>query len=140
MLVKVKYGGPIHLITGQLIVKGFWFLHNALLLNALSQCVKFHLIPINNFRDILHTNLLLKKIGKGNNSVITCDWVLVLELCISSHCPLTICQISFKFPQYFRSYAPNKPIITKIRKGYNSVITCDRATLLAFTPSLVALY
>ena len=60
---RVKYGGPIHFITAKLLVKGFWFLHNALLLIALSQCVKFHLIPIYNFRDMLHTNLL-QKLGR----------------------------------------------------------------------------
>ena len=79
--------------------------------------------------------LIIAKIGKGNNSVITCDWVMVLELCISSHCPLSMCQVSFKSTQCFQRYAPDKPIITKIRKGHNSVITCDGATVLAFTLS-----
>ena len=124
-------------ITAQLLVKGFWFLHSALLLIALSQCVEFHLIPIHNFRDMPHTNLLQ---NWGNNSVITCDWVMVLELCISSHCSLSMCQVAFKSPQYFQIYAPDKPIITKIRKGNNSVIICDRAMLLAFKLSLIALY
>ena len=89
--------------------------------------------------EVLYT-LIIAKIGKGNNSVITCDWVMVLELCISSHCPLSICQVSFKSPRYFQKYAPDKPIITIIRKGNNSIITCDIAMVLAFTISLIALY
>ena len=51
-----------------------------------------------------------------------------------------MCQVSFKSPQYFQRYTPDKPIITKIRKGNSSVITCERATVLAFTLSLIALY
>ena len=66
---------------------------------------------------MLHTNLLLQKFGKGNNSVITGEWVMVLKLCISSHCPLSMCQVSFKSPQYFQRYALDKPIIKKVRKG-----------------------
>ena len=42
---------------------------------------------------------------------------------------------------WFLKYALDKPIITKIRKGNNnSIVTCDRATVLAFTLSLIALY
>ena len=74
-------------------------------------------LRVNNFRDMLHTNLLLQKFGKGNNSVITGEWVMVLKLCISSHCPLSMCQVSFKSPQYFQRYALDKPIIKKVRKG-----------------------
>ena len=64
-----------------------------------------------------------------------------LKCGIKSGVPLhtVISQVSFKSPQYFQRYAPDKPIITKLRKGNNSVITCDRATI-AFTLSLIALY
>ena len=70
---------------------------------------------------------------------MTCERVLVLAQSSSSHCSLSMCQVSFDSYKYFYRYASEKLIITKIRKG-NKVITCDKATILAFTQPLVAVY
>ena len=79
--------------------------------------------------------LIIAEIGKGNSSVITCDWVMVLVLCISSHCSLSMCQVSHKsftqIPSVFSEICSGRANYYK-NKGNNSVITCDRATILAF--------
>ena len=46
-------------------------------LTALNQCIKFHLITFNSFRDMLLA-IFIAKFRKGNRSVITCDRVTVL--------------------------------------------------------------
>ena len=37
-----------------------WFLHSAISFMALYQCIKFHLLIFNTFRDVLWTSLLLQ--------------------------------------------------------------------------------
>ena len=63
--------------------------------------------------------------------VIACEKVLVLIQCSSSHCSLSMHRISFDSHLDFQRYAIDKLITAKISKG----ITCDRATILAFTLS-----
>ena len=48
-------------------MKGFWFLHNVLLI-AISQGVKWHLIPINTFK-VSFRQTCYAKIGEGNSSI-----------------------------------------------------------------------
>ena len=72
---------------------------------ALYQCIKFHLFIFNTFRGMLWTSLLLEKIGKGNNSIITCDRVTVLAFCTFSDGPLSMYQVSFHSFLYFQGYA-----------------------------------
>ena len=79
--------------------------------------------------------LFIAKIKKGSNSVNTGDYVMVLAFCNSLQGPLLVYQVSFIYLQYFLRYAPYKHTITKIGKGNNSVITCDRVTVLALCTS-----
>ena len=72
---------------------------------------------------------------KGTNSVHTGDRVMVLASCNSLHGPLSVYQVSFIYIQYFKRYAPYKLTIAKIRNGNNSLITCDRSTVLTLCTS-----
>ena len=74
--------------------------------------------------------LTIAKIRQGNNSVFTCDRVTVLAPCTFSDSGLSMHQVSFNSLLYFQRYAPDKLTIAKIRKGNNSVITCDRVMFL----------
>ena len=40
-------------------------------------------------------------------------------------------QVSFDSLYYCKRYTPDKLIIAKIKKGSNSVVTCNRVTVLA---------
>ena len=75
------------------------------------------------------------KIKKGNNSISTDDRVIFLAFCTSPHSPLSLYQVSFIYLHNFLRYAPDKLTFAKIRKGNNSVITCDRVTVLALCTS-----
>ena len=108
-----------------------WFLHSAL---AICQCTKFHLIPFYTLRDMLRTSLLLQKLR--SNTINSGDRVMVLAFCDSPYSPLSVYQVSFIYLQYFQRY--DKLTIAKIRKGNNSVITCDRVMHCAL--SLMAVY
>ena len=77
----------------------------------------------------------IAKSRKGNNSINTDDRVMVLAFYTSPHSPLSLYQVSFIYIQYFLRYAPDKLTIAKFRKGNNSVITCDRVTVLALCTS-----
>ena len=81
--------------------------------------------------------LIIAKIREGNNSVITCDKIIVLAFCTSSDGPLSMNQVSFNSLLYFLRYAPDKLFIAK---GINFVNTGDRVTVLAFCSSSDALY
>ena len=116
------------------------FLHFALPLMAVYQSIKFHLISLYTFRDMLRTSFFIAKIKKGSNSVNTGENVMVLAFCNSLHSPLSLYQISYNYLQYFQRYAPDKLTTAKIRKGNNSKITCDRVTVLAFALPLIAVY
>ena len=68
----------------------------------------------------------------------------VIELrflqCTSSDDHLSMYRISFNSLLYFQRYAPDKPFISKIKKGSNSVNTGDRVMVLAFCIPLIALF
>ena len=64
---------------------------------SLYQCIKFHLFIIYTLRDMLWTSLLLQKLGKESNSVITCDKVTVLALSLFSEYRLSMYRVSFNF-------------------------------------------
>ena len=49
-------------ITLKLLVTELQFLHSALPLMAVYQCIKFHLIPFYTFRDMLQISFLLQKL------------------------------------------------------------------------------
>ena len=84
--------------------------------------------------------LFIAKIKKGSNSVNTHDRVMLLAFCYCPYSHLSVYQVSFIYLQYFYRYAPEKLTIAKIRKGNNSVITCDRVMVLAVCISLMAIY
>ena len=100
-------------VTPLILVTELWFLHSAICFMALYQCIKFRLCIFNTFRDMLQTGLLLQKIRKGNNSVITCDRVTILAVCIFSDGCLSMYQVSFNSLLYFQRYGPDKLFIAK---------------------------
>ena len=77
----------------------------------------------------------IAKIRKEKSSINTDDRVMVLAFCTSPHSPISLHQVSFIYLQYFWTYAPDKLIIAKIRKGNNSLITCDTIRILALCTS-----
>ena len=98
----------------------------------------------NTFKDMLRTSLLLQRLGKEINSVITCDRVTVLALCTFSDGHLSMYQAAFNSLLYFQRYAPDKLFIAKItdklfiakiKKGSNSINNGDRVMVLAFCNS-----
>ena len=107
---------------------------------ALYHCIKFHLFIFNTFRDMLRTSLLMQKIRKGNNSVITCDRITVFVLCTSSDGSMLMYKVSFHSLLYFQRYTPDKLFIAKIERGNNSINTGDRVMVLAFCKSPHDLY
>ena len=56
---------------------------------------------------------------------------MVLVFCTFAHYHLSVYQVSFNYLQCFKKYALDNLIIAKIRKGDNTVITCDRVVVLA---------
>ena len=88
-------------ITLKLLVIELQFLHSALPLMAVYQCIKFHLISFYTFRDMLRTSFLLQKIKKGSNSLNTGDRVMVFVFCNSPHSPLSVYLVSLNYLQYF---------------------------------------
>ena len=62
----------------------------------LCQCVKFHSIPLNTFRDMLKANkVFVAKATKANNLTRTSNGVMVLLILTSSYCLLSMNQVSF---------------------------------------------
>ena len=114
-------------------MKWVWFLHSGLLLIALSQCVKLCLIPINIFRDMFRTNLLLSKIGKGNKSINTGDIVMVLAFCTA---PNTVYQY-IKFHLFiFNTFKDMSTNLLLQNFGREiTVITCDGVMVHALCTS-----
>ena len=87
--------------------------------------------------------LTIAKIKTGSNSVITCNRVAVLALCIFSDNRLSMYQVSFDSLLYIQRYAPDKFNIAKLRKGNNSINTDDMVMILAvctFSHSPLSLY
>ena len=97
----------------------------------------YHLLfnSLLNFQRYAPDKLFLAKIKKGNNSVKLVKGFMVLAFYNSTHGPLSVYQFSFIYLQYFKRYAPDKLTNPKIRKGNNSVITCDRVMVLALCTS-----
>ena len=81
---------------------------------------------------MLRTSLLLQKIRKGNNSVITCDRVTLLAFCTFSDSRLLMYQVSFNSIVHFQRYTPDKRFTAKNKKGSNSINTGNRVMVLAF--------
>ena len=76
---------------------------------------------------------IITKIRKGNNSVIIFDRAMVLALTLSL---IALYQCIRSFVVFFlygllKRYATDKLIIAKIKTRSNSVITCNRVTVLA---------
>ena len=88
-------------ITLKLLVIELRFLHSALSLMAVCQCIKFYLISFYTFRDMLQTSFLLQKLRRGVTPVNTGDRVMVLTFCNSPHGPLSVYQVSLNYLQYF---------------------------------------
>ena len=76
--------------------------------------------------------LIIAKIKAGSNSIITCNRFTFIALCTISDGSLSMYQVSFDSRLYFQRYAPDKFNIAKLRKGYNSINTNDRVTVLVF--------
>ena len=106
-LTKVKLEGEI---TLKLLVIEIPFLHSALPLTAVYQCIKFHLIPFYTFQRYAPDKLFTAKIKKGSNSINTGYSVMVLAFCNSPHGPLLVYQVSLNYLQYFYRYALDKSV------------------------------
>ena len=53
------------------------------------------------FQRYAQDKLFIAKMKKGSNLVNTVERVMVLALCNSPHSPLSVCQVSFNYLQYF---------------------------------------
>ena len=91
--------------------------------------VSFH--PLVYFQRYAPDKLFIEKIKKGSNYINTGDRVMALALCISSHGPLSVYQISFNSLVYFQRYALDKLISAKIKKGSNFINTGNKVMVLA---------
>ena len=106
-------------------------MQSAFFLMTLYQCVKFHLIHLFTFRDILQTRFLLQTLNKSCNSVNTADRATLLALYTFDDGPLSRYQVSFNALVYFQRYAPDKLFIAKMKKENNPINTVDRVMILA---------
>ena len=66
------------------------FLHSALYLIGLYQCIKFHLIPFHTLQRYTPDKLFIAKIKMGSNSVKTGDRVTVGAFCTFSDSPVSM--------------------------------------------------
>ena len=98
---------------------------------ALYQCIKFHLFTFT-FSDMPRTSLLLQKIRKGNNSVITCAGLLFVHSALFLMGLYQMYQVFLNSLLYFQRYAPDRLFLANIKKKCNSVNTGDRFAVLAF--------
>ena len=102
-------------------------MHFAVFLMIFYQCIKFHLVLFNTFREETcprQVFLLQKKIKAESNTINTSDRKTVLTVCNFPYDPLSAYKVTSNYLQYFKRYAPDKLIIAKYRKENNSVITC----------------
>ena len=76
-------------------------LQSALLLMAIYQCMKFHLIPVYILSEICFGQAFIAKIKRGSNSINTGDRVMIHAFCNALHGPLSVYQVSFIYLQYF---------------------------------------
>ena len=108
------------------------FLHFAFSLLALYQCVKFHPIPIDTFRDMLRTSFIAKiKRGKllrnyWEQGYGSCILHLLYWPSIKNSCFIS-------FPSILSEICSGQAFYCK--RGSNSVNTADRVTVLAFCNS-----
>ena len=98
--------------------------------------------PLQYFQRYAMNELNAAKIRKVSNFVNTGDRVIVFAFCNFTHSPLSVYQVSFNYLQYFSDMLQTSLLFKKIEKN-NSVITCDRVTVLAFysfSDSLLSMY
>ena len=87
-------------ITLKLLVTELQFLHSALSLMAVYQCiVSFNSLLY--FQRYAPDKLFTAKIKKGSNSINTCGSVMILAFCNFPHGPLSVYQVSLNYLQYF---------------------------------------
>ena len=84
------------------------------------------------FKKYALDNLIIANFRKGDNTVITCDRVMVLALCTSSDDLLPKYHVVLNYLLYSDRHAPQKVNIAKIEKGHNFVNTGNRVNILAF--------
>ena len=73
-------------VTPYILVIVLWFLHSAISLMALYQCIKFHLITFNTFKNMLWTSSLLQKFGREKFLFLHSAFSLMdLYRCIKLH-------------------------------------------------------
>ena len=89
---------------------GLWFLHYAIFLVTLYQCIEFHSIPLYIQRYALDQHFIALIKNRGD-SVNTGDRVTVFKLCNFPYDPLSVYQVSFNSLVYFQRYAPDKLFI-----------------------------
>ena len=96
------------------------------------------------FQRYTSDKITIAKIGKGNNSIMICDRATILVFTSSLlhplYSPFSVASVSFDSHEYFQRYTSDKITIAKIGKGNNSIMICDRATILVFTSYLPHLY
>ena len=112
------------------------FLHSALSLMAVSQCIKFHLILFLYFQRNALDKFNIAKIRKRNNSINSDVKVMVLAFCTFPHSPLSLYQVSFFFTfNTFIDMLQTCLLLQKLGREITVVITCDRVTVLALCTS-----
>ena len=88
-----------------------WFLSSVLPFINFYVCTMFNFNPFSTFQDMARvSNHYVKKWLMGDNSVIQCIQLRVINLmhCTSSHCHLSIIQVSFQSLLYFPRYGPDR--------------------------------
>ena len=107
-----------------MLVLGVWFLHYAISIIVIYQCIKFQLIPLHTFRDMLWgqafyapDKLFIVKIKTESNCINTVNRVMILACGTFSHCPLSMYRVSFNSLVYFHRSAPDKIFTANIKKG-----------------------
>ena len=102
-------------ITPYILVIRIWFLHSAITLMAVYQCIKFILF-ISAFSEICFRQAYYCKTKDGYNSVIACDRDTFLAFCTFSTRSLLMYQVSFHSLLYFQRYAPDKLLFQNIKR------------------------
>ena len=100
-----------------------WFLSSVLLLINIYVCTKLNFNLFSTFQDMARiSNHCEKKMVMGDNSVIIQSRINVLVHCPSSHCNLSIHQVSFQSLLYFPRLARTGNIMKRSQlKRDNSI-------------------
>ena len=93
---------------------GLWFLSTALPFIYIYVCTKFHFNPFCTFQDMAWTGNTYEKWLSGDNTVNIQGRIMVLVYCPSSHCHLSINQVSFQSLLYFSRYCPDRQHLWKM--------------------------